>query len=212
MGKKIKPSSLLDEALAENAEVLLDNGATNANANNGSDANEFVDASLVGNGVMTAESKAKLEKYDALEKSVSSLAKEKEMLEAKVAEYAEKLEKLQNAADEIAKLTTENDALKKQVDAQKSSAKSAFLLEDKVKALREEADGYLVKISELTFENANLTCQLDELSKKMSASGKVLNQQQFSIADAAPPIQGNLRQPSTDAYNPYANNGYGTWR
>ena len=134
------------------------------------------------------------------------------MLEAKVAEYAEKLEKLQNAADEIAKLTSENDALKKQVDAQKSSAKNAFLLEDKVKALREEADGYLVKISELTFENANLTCQLDELSKKMSANGKVLNQQQFSIADAAPPVQESLRQPNADAYNPYANNGYGTWR
>ena len=44
MGKKVKPSSLLDEAPAENAEVLLDNGATDANSSNGRDANEFVDA------------------------------------------------------------------------------------------------------------------------------------------------------------------------
>lgn len=43
---------------------------------------------------MTAEAKDKLEKYDALEKSVGALSKEKEVLEAKLAEYADRLAEL----------------------------------------------------------------------------------------------------------------------
>ena len=179
MGKRVKPSSLLDTAPVEQQIVEQQEA--------------FEDKSLVGNGSMTAEAKEKLEKYDALEKSVGALSKEKEVLEAKLAEYADRLAELQTAADQISDLNKENEKLKKEIEAQK-----------------DEINNYLVRISELTFENANLTCQLDELSKKMTSSGNISNQKQFS-PNVAPPVQGKLRQPRTDAFNPYMNNGYGVW-
>ena len=64
MGKRVKPSSLLDTAPVEQQIVEQQEA--------------FEDKSLVGNGPMTSEAKDKLEKYDALEKSVCALSKEKE--------------------------------------------------------------------------------------------------------------------------------------
>jgi uncharacterized coiled-coil DUF342 family protein len=159
---------------------------------------------------MTAEAKEKLEKYDALEKSVCSLSKEKEHLEAKVAEYAEKLAELKTAADQIHDLVEENSKLKKQLEHASSQSSSSEAMKREIKSLRDEADGYLVKISELTFENAKMSSQLDELSKKLADTGVSPNQKQFS-PNAAPPVQGGLRPPHVDAYNPYKNNGYGAW-
>ena len=159
---------------------------------------------------MTAEAKEKLEKYDALEKSVGTLSKEKEVLEAKLAEYADRLAELQTAADQISELNEENEKLKKELSDAKDESKEVYALKKEIEAQKDEINNYLVRISELTFENANLACQLDELSKKMASSGSVPNQTQFS-PNVAPPVQGKLRQPRTDAFNPYMNNGYGVW-
>ena len=159
---------------------------------------------------MTSEAKEKLEKYDALEKSVGALSKEKEVLEAKLAEYADRLAELQTAADQISELNEENEKLKKELVDAKDESKEVYALKKEIEAQKDEINNYLVRISELTFENANLTCQLDELSKKMASSGNISNQKQFS-PNVAPPVQGKLRQPRTDAFNPYMNNGYGVW-
>ena len=196
MGKKVKPSSLLDSSSIRQ-EVSQEQKA-------------FEDSSLVGNGPMTPEAKEKLEKYDALEKSVGALSKEKEVLEAKLAEYADRLAELQTAADQIFKLNEDNEKLKKELADAKDESKEVYALKKEIEAQKDEINNYLVRISELTFENANLACQLDELSKKMASSGNVPNQTQFS-PNVAPPVQGKLRQPRTDAFNPYMNNGYGVW-
>ena len=196
MGKRVKPSSLLDTAPVEQQIVEQQEA--------------FEDKSLVGNGSMTAEAKDKLEKYDALEKSVGALSKEKEVLEAKLAEYADRLAELQTAADQISELNEENEKLKKELVDAKDESKEVYALKKEIEAQKDEINNYLVRISELTFENANLTCQLDELSKKMASSGNVPNQKQFS-PNVAPPVQGKLRQPRTDAFNPYMNNGYCVW-
>ena len=196
MGKRVKPSSLLDTAPVEQQIVEQQEA--------------FEDKSLVGNGSMTAEAKDKLEKYDALEKSVGALSKEKEVLEAKLAEYADRLAELQTAADQISELNEENEKLKKELVDAKDESKEVYALKKEIEAQKDEINNYLVRISELTFENANLTCQLDELSKKMASSGNVPNQKQFS-PNVVPPVQGKLRQPRTDAFNPYMNNGYCVW-
>ena len=196
MGKKVKPSSLLDSSSIRQ-EVSQEQKA-------------FEDSSLVGNGPMTPEAKEKLEKYDALEKLVGALSKEKEVLEAKLAKYADRLAELQTAADQISKLNEDNEKLKKELADAKDESKEVYALKKEIEAQKDEINNYLVRISELTFENANLACQLDELSKKMVSSGSVPNQTQFS-PNVAPPMQGKLRQPRTDAFNPYMNNGYGVW-
>ena len=204
MGKKIKPSNLLEPMHDEVLNTVQDN-ASSAN-----EQEAFEDVSLVGNGIMTNEAKAKLEKYDALERSVADLSQEKDRLEAKVAEYVEKLESLKDASKTIEKLEAEVSKLKKDLDKAKKASKQGLKTMLENKALRDEADGYLVKISELTFDNANLTCQLDELKKNMNANGHGMNQAQFS-PNAQPSPGNRLRHPGVDAYNPYKNNGYDTW-
>ena len=132
------------------------------------------------------------------------------MLEEKLAEYAEKLANLDGAASRMAKLEDDNTTLRREMLDLKDEAKEVSDLRKKCKDLRDEADGYLVRISELSFDKANLTCQLDELSKKLSSKGNVQNQTQFA-PNAAPPVQGQLRKPNANPYNPKMNNGYGTW-
>ena len=100
--------------------------------------------------------------------------------------------------------------MKKDLADSKDESKEVYALKKEIEAQKDEINNYLVRISELTFENANLTCQLDELSKKMTSSGNISNQKQFS-PNVAPPVQGELRKPRTDAFNPYMNNGYGVW-
>ncbi len=199
MARKVKPNSLLDSVPVEQTteETTKENTA-------------FKDSSLVGNGIMTAEMKEKLEKYDALEQSYSSIVKEKEDLENRVAEYAERLAELKTAADQIHDLMDENAKLKKQLSDASKLSKDSASLQLEVKALRDDVDGYLLKISELTFENANLTCQLDELNNRLASNGVSPNQKKFA-PNNTPPVQNGLRQPRVDAYNPYSHNGYSSW-
>ena len=206
MSKKIKPKSLIDNveqdvpvadasgnAVVEDIQAVCDDGNC-----------------LVGNGTLTAEAKAKLEKYDALEATVLELTKEKQILEEKLAEYVEKLANVDGVSSRMEKLEDDNATMRKDMLELRDEAKDAAELRKKCKDLRDEADGYLVRISELTFENANLTCQLEEMSKRLSSNGNTHNQPQFALnnAQAAP---GVLRKPNSDPYNPYKNNGYGTW-
>ena len=98
MGKRVKPKNLLDDE--PQIDVVNENTIEEANVEMKQEYSE----NLLGNGKLTAEAKEKLEKYDALEKTVLDLSKEKEVLETKIAEYVEQLEKLNDAADTIKKL------------------------------------------------------------------------------------------------------------
>lgn len=182
MGKKIKPNSLLDTSEVNPSEATYD------------EAPEATSNELLGNGKMTSENKEKLEKYDALEQSVAGLAKEKEQLENKVAEYAEKLAEAKKAAKEVEKLEKEVERLRKQLADSKSTASNGSgQLEKEIERLTNENDNYLVKISELTFENAKLTSQLQELTAKPNN------------------YRPNVPSPQKDPYNPYVSNGYESW-
>lgn len=211
MPRKIKPNKLFDDAQKADAEEITDkNEAAEASEAEvlGVDSN-----SIVGNGRMSAEDAEKLAKYDAMEKSLTAVSKEKNELEDKIAEYVSRIEALEDAANQIAGLESENKALESKCKKllEEDNAK-IVKLEREVKSLREENDQYLVKISELTFENANMTCQLTELEKKFKAGGNVPNQGKFTPKQGPQPQTYNtLARPHLDVYNPYANNGYGSW-
>ena len=211
MAKKIKPNSLFDDSPIaqpiDNAESdkEMTTEETLAKAI-GVDKN-----SIIGAGRISHEDAEKLEKFDAMEKSLSQMSKEKEMLEAKVAEYVEKLDSLKDADSAVKDLSKEKMDLEAKCKQLEEKSNHASKLEKEIKALRDENDQYLIKISELTFENANLTCQLSELEKKFKNSGNVANQGKFGINTGIQRLQNGLAQPNRDAYNPYINNGYGTW-
>lgn len=210
MAKKIKPNKLFeDEVLAPASEQDDDSSQTASMTEAeklGADPNP-----VIGNGRVSSADLEKLEKFDALEQSLAEAVHEKETLESKITEYVEKLEALKDAADEIEKLKKENESLKSRCSSLESNNSNAALERD-ISDLREENNKYLVRISELTFENANLTCQLAELEKAVKQDGSVSNQPKFQPGSMPGGYMPNgLAKPMKDAYNPYVNNGYGTW-
>lgn len=202
MAKKVKPSSLLDDS--------TDNPVVSAPVKTVAPTLADDTTSLIGGEKLTAAQKEKLERYDVLEKSVEDALREKEELSAKLAEYVERLENVDENA--VKKLEAQTEALKKELEAAKAESKSSIKLENENKALREEVDGYLVKISQLTFENANLRCQLDEVTSGNARSGNIVNSRNFAMPDNFQRVsQPKAALPGHDAYNPYKNNGYASW-
>ncbi len=185
MAKKVKPTSMLDEQPAEQAIAQHISAPV---------ISEEVNP-LVGHNRMTTEQMEKLEKYDALEATVKQLNEANSMLEAKVTEYAEKISACSTGPQKVAELEAKVASLEKQLADAKASSSGDALLKKELKDLRAEADSYLVKISELTFENAKLECQL-----KSAANGR-----------QPPPPAKRPSPPRKDPYNPYRNNGYASW-
>ena len=200
MGKKIKPRSLM----GDEQEIPMAQPMQGSPTSSIEETLEKIEDTtpLVGNGPMTAEAKSKLEKYDALEATVLGLTNEKQELEAKVAEYIEQMSALK---EEVSKLKKD---LAKKPKPEKEDTDEVLALKKEAKALREEADGYLVKISELTFENANLTCQLNEMAKSQQ---NAMNNDRTSIPSPAPSHPKASPSPFGGQAYPYRNNGYGTW-
>lgn len=205
MGKRVKPKNLIDGSESTD---LLQNAAANdaakasstssneeASSLNVADSIDEVNDSLIGYGRLTAEAKDKLERYDALENNAKALANEKLALDEKLAEYVELVDKLKAENAELKKSEASNSSGHiKELEAKVSS------LEKSNRELREEADDYLVKISELTFENAKLTSQMNEMKSTASAKQSI-----------GRPNSDMLKIPNRDPYNPYFNNGYGSW-
>ena len=211
MAKKIKPNSLFDDSPIAKP---IDNDEPEKEMTPEETLAKVIgvdENSIIGAGRISNEDAAKLEQFDAMEKSLAQMSKEKEMLETKVAEYVEKLDGLKDVDSTVIKLNKEKTDLKAKCKELEEKSKNVSKLEKEIKALRDENVHYLIKISELTFENANLTCQLSELEKKFKNSGNVANQGKFGINTGVQHLQNGLAQPNRDAYNPYINNGYGTW-
>lgn len=205
MAKKIKPKSLLETSV-KNTEY------TNETTSN---AVKTESPNLI-NSHFTNEEREKLDKYDALEQNVMELLAKNEVLQAKLENYMLAENSLDNTNKMITSLTNENQQLHSEVNELKNKAqvqaKAIVNLQNDNKALREENDQYLVKISELTFENANLTCQLDEVTKSIkSNSDMVVNQNEFKPVKTPQIDNSRLGEPFRNPYNPYANNGYGSW-
>lgn len=106
--------------------------------------------------------KEKLAAYEKMEKSLSELAHENAALKDKIAEYVEEISQLREAA--ATPKVVEKEVVKeviKEVPAEMPCGETAA----EMAALRKENDEHLIKISELTFENARLTAEINELSK-----------------------------------------------
>lgn len=118
----------------------------------------------------------------SLQDTIVELTNKNSDLEVKLAETIEKLNATKNDLSKVEELS-----------------KTVSRLEKENKALRDENDSYLVKISELTFENATKTCQLQEL-QKLRTSVKT------NSANAGIPQPISKRPLNSDF-----NNGYSSW-
>jgi chromosome segregation ATPase len=210
MGKKVKPKSLL-----EGSTTYVDNTSLNNNIN---DDNSSVDAIPILNKMLSNADQEKLEKYPAMEQQIIDLTNQNTELQTKIEEL------LLNASnntteslaqpDEIEQLKSRISELEYQLKVEKTKfASNTIKFEDEIKALRDENDNYLVKISELSFDNARMTCELNELTKSIKdKTDMVMNQPKFTPTNNNPKKDtSTLGTPFRNPYNPYANNGYGSW-
>lgn len=145
----------------------------------------------------------KLEKFSNLEKHCVELEKSNSALTDSIGKYLEEIECLKKKIESLEKeKSAENDSKVKE-------------LEELNIQLQEENDNYLVKLSELSFDNAKLTSEL-QLFQKDSASASSTSNSSFKKDDSKlekPHVRNvDTSLKNSKIYiNPYLNNGYSTW-
>ena len=157
---------------------------------------------------LTPEMVEKLEKIDVLEKHCLELEEENAKLSDSVSSYLEEIEALKSKKAIEAQVDGEMSIadLKKELE---QARKEAVEIRKSLKDLREENDNYLLKISELTFENAKLTSQLQEIEKSLAMSATPTHSSTIRKA-AVSPSTGTMKNQPQFA-NPYLQNGYQDW-
>lgn len=143
----------------------------------------------LGREVVTPEMKEKLLKYEEMEAQNTKLIAENDELTMKLASYIEELDALKSSGAQSIDKVKYDDLV----------AKNASLSE-KYDALRVAADKQLERISDLTFENANLNAQIRELTDgNIQVTGQI----------PAKPVRDTKLESAP--YNPYRTNGYSSW-
>ena len=152
----------------------------------------------------TASSEMK-EKIETLEKHCVELEEANAKMTDSINAYLEEIDALKKAKSADSSAGESVEDLKKALDA--ANAEIAKL-KNSAKDLRKENDDYLMKISELTFENAKMTSQLQEVKKSLSMAGAPTHGDPKS-AVVKPSIATMPNQPQFA--NPYLQNGYQDW-
>lgn len=181
MSKKVKP-------VFEDAPAKPDSPSSVVESINGTSASA---QPKVGPKSLTKEMVEKLEQFDAIVEQNAALLKEKDILEEKIAEYIAEINELKSKdadASKVSQLEDENASLKKE----NSELQKAY-------------DKFLVRISDLNFENSKLTCQIQELTKGQCMSKSINEPKTREVPEFTQP------NAPVDPYNPYANNGYSQW-
>ena len=149
--------------------------------------------------ILPSSSNAEMkEKIETLEKHCVELEEANAKLSDSINTYLEEIDVLKKKSS-----TTGLDAsLKNSFDAEIAKLKK------ELKELRQENDDYLIKISELTFENAKMTSRLQEIEKQAAMT---------EVPTHGSPAKLRLK-PSTATMpnqpqfaNPYLQNGYQDW-
>lgn len=157
---------------------------------------------------LTQEMKDKIDRIDALEKHCLELEETNAKLTDSVNAYIEELDQLKSKKAEDAKIDGEfslND-LKNELDA---ARKEISKMKKSLKELRDENDSYLMKISELTFENAKLTSQLQEIEKSVTMA---VSPTHYTTARKAVVRPSHITMKNQPQFaNPYLQNGYQDW-
>lgn len=140
------------------------------------------------------ENMQKLENYEKIVAENKRVYDENAILIEKAAEYSEQREELVKKIEEI---QLSYDKLKKNYDI-----------------LQEENDNYLIKISELTFENAKLNAKLTTLNNTTKSVQVAQHQKTEAIINKNPSISNPNNNQQTSRRVSYLNrnnNGYSNW-
>ncbi len=151
--------------------------------------------------IPSASSNEMKEKIDSLEKHCVELEEANAKLTDSINTYLEEIDALKKSS----KPAGADDSLKKSLD---SATQEVSKLKKELKELRQENDDYLIKISELTFENAKMTSRLQEIEKQAAMTGVPTHG-----SSAKPRLKpSTATMPNQPQFaNPYLQNGYQDW-
>lgn len=145
------------------------------------------------------------EKIETLEKHCVELEEANAKMTDSINAYLEEIDALKKSKSGDSSAGESVEDLKKALDA--ANAEIAELKKS-AKDLRKENDDYLMKISELTFENAKMTSQLQEVKKSLSMAGAPTHgDPKSAVVKPSTATMPNQRQFA----NPYLQNGYQDW-
>ena len=156
---------------------------------------------------LTQEMKSKLDAFDVIEKRCIKLEEEKSKLEEKIDGYLTEIEDLKAKKSIHLEdgMEINFDEVKTLIDNYK---KDISHFKTKTEELRDENDSYLLKISDLTFDNAKLTSQLQEIEKNMMMSS---SESHSGSPLKRPPASHCTMKNQPQFANPYLQNGYQDW-
>lgn len=156
------------DSVQQEAEPVIET----AKDNNSQRAVDGIKETKGGMVIVADEARAKLESYAAMETANAEYAAKNADLEARLVEYISEIESLRH---EIEKLKA---AQLKQTNKPDPRIDE---LEKTVSRLQDENDKYLMRISELTFENAKLTSQISNMTHTTENTSRHNQQQQQPI-------------------------------
>lgn len=161
MAKKMKPvsvdaASVADVSEIQNAEEKQSTVIEQIEA-------RLSDGERAANGTLTDDVKTKLAAY-----------------ETAMAENARLSEEISNLQDQLAEYIANSTDIAK--NAKTGDSKKIVELESRINELTDENDKYLMRISELSFENAKLTASMQEMSKHQPAAKPQDNAQHMQYA------------------------------
>lgn len=158
---EMKDGSVTEHRSVENATVL-----------------ESIENKTGGTVEIRDEIKQKLEAFEKMEKVVSDLSAENSALKDKMAEYVEEITSLREQVKNpnVVEKIVEKEVIKEVPVA--NDTEEIEKLRKEIKSLQDENDKYLMRISELTFENAKMTATINNSAKKQSAPGDPAGSQQ----------------------------------
>lgn len=177
-----------------NIEINTPDSDDKINASKPKDIPEIDTSKYAVNMMLTADMKKKLDEYESTVEQNSTLVKQNDELMQKISEYVEEVAELKKTAFKPADDSAELKDLKSKYGK----------LENEYKKLQTASDEYLMRISELTFENAKLNASLENLKSKTTTISPNVN-----TPSSPSRIQRNgLEHP---VYDPYKQNGYASW-
>jgi predicted RNase H-like nuclease (RuvC/YqgF family) len=162
MARKKKP---VDQAF--NTVEMKDGAAVASQTPENATVLEKIENKTGGTVEIRDEIKQKLEAFEKMEKAVAELSAENSALKDKMAEYVEEITALREQVK--TPKVVEKEVIKEVVKEVPVAGDSGEIekLKKELASLQEENDKYLMRISELTFDNAKMTAKMNNTAKKL---------------------------------------------
>ena len=203
MAKKVKPTAIQTTTISESAstaEIPTIQAKPTMTDNDGNLSR--LPEPVYGSKTVIEEANSRLEELNRTTEENANLFKANTELTETLAKYISEIKSLKDELNECKKNVMSADDKKSLTEFNELKSKISSL-EKLNKTLQDENDNYLMKISELTFENAKMNAKMNSETER--SNSPISNTQQPQLT----PSHSQMRNPFGFAHP--NNNGYDSW-